>query len=288
MSSLSEFDVRRLLRKYSVKPRKKRGQTFLTDPLVARRIVKQARLDRSDSVLEVGGGLGALTCNLARAAGHVYVIEIDRRLVTALRDIVQPYSNVTIIEGDALRVKLPKTDKVVSNLPYSISSEITFRLLRECEFQVAILMYQKEFAARLTAEPCTSEYSRLTVNVSYEGVFEPLFEVPATAFYPQPSVDSVVLRARRRTDGPRARDNIVFSWMVRGLYSYPNKQIRKALKIWLRQIGADADLCNEVLRRAGTVNETDRLRCLTIEQIVLLSDAVCDLIDMGIMKAPAD
>ena len=153
MSSLSD-DIRRLLKRYNVRPKKKRGQTFLTSHSVVRDIVDLAEISKQDDVLEIGGGFGILTQQLAEKARHVHVIEIDPSLVMALGDALKDFTNVNIIDGDALKVDLPKVTKIVANLPYSISSEITFRVLREMDFEVAFLMYQKEFASRLVASPC--------------------------------------------------------------------------------------------------------------------------------------
>ena len=152
---LSDNEIQSLLRKYGVRPSKKRGQSFLKSRVIARNIVAAADVTRNDTVLEIGGGLGILTEEIAQRAGHVHVIELEAGLARALHDLLGEHENVTIIEGDALAIALPETTKVVSNLPYSISSEITFRLLREHSFNQAVLMYQKEFAQRLRAEPGT-------------------------------------------------------------------------------------------------------------------------------------
>jgi 16S rRNA (adenine1518-N6/adenine1519-N6)-dimethyltransferase len=164
---LSETDVRTLLKKYNIRPSKKRGQSFLTKQSVVRRIVDCAEISPDDEILEIGGGFGILSKALAKTAKHLTIIEIDKRLVQALKDILNAYDNVTIIQDDALKAQLPDVDKVVSNLPYSISSEVTFRILQEMTFERAVLMYQKEFARRFIAEPCTQQYSRLTVDISY-------------------------------------------------------------------------------------------------------------------------
>ena len=155
VSSLSD-DIRRLLNRYNVKPKKKRGQSFLNSHNVARDIVDLAELSENDEVLEIGGGFGILTQRIAEKARQVHVIEIDPRLVKALRETLKDFTNVNIVEGDALTVDLPRVNKIIANLPYSISSEITFRILREIEFDYAILMFQREFASRLVGWPGTT------------------------------------------------------------------------------------------------------------------------------------
>ncbi|MHA1963646.1 MAG: 16S rRNA (adenine(1518)-N(6)/adenine(1519)-N(6))-dimethyltransferase RsmA [Candidatus Thorarchaeota archaeon] len=286
VSSLSD-DIRRLLNKYEIKPKKKHGQSFLTSHSIARDIVSLAELSDQDEVLEIGGGLGVLTRLIAEEAQHVHVIEIDPRVVKALRDALKDFTNVNIIEGDALTVDLPRVNKIIANLPYSISSEITFRILREMEFEDAILMYQKEFASRLVAGSGTTEYSRLTINVQYYAEVEEILEVPANMFYPVPAVDSTVVRMTPRIEGLFARDEAVFHWMIRGIYPYPNKNLRKALRIWFRNLRIDKNLSDKVISRLeGILVGNERLRSINLNQLVRLADVLLVLIEEGTIADP--
>ena len=286
VSSLSD-DIRRLLKRYNVKPKKKRGQSFLSSHSMAKDIVDLAELSGQEEVLEIGGGLGVLTQRIAEKARHVHVIEIDPSLVKALRDVAKDFNNVSIIEGDALTVDLPRVSTIISNLPYSISSEITFRILKEMEFEVAILMYQKEFASRLVANPGTSEYSRLTINVQYYAEVEEILGVPADMFYPVPAVDSTVVRMVPRSKGPFARDESVFHWMIGGIYPYPNKNLRKALRIWFRNLRIDKNLVDEVLKRLdGVLKGDERLRSINLNELVSLADVLLELIEIRTITDP--
>jgi 16S rRNA (adenine1518-N6/adenine1519-N6)-dimethyltransferase len=273
---LSTDEIESLLRKYRIKPSKKLGQSFLKSQSIAREIVSAAVITSDDSVLEVGGGLGILSKEIAQQAGQLYVVEIASGLAQALQD-----------HGDALAIEFPEVNKVVSNLPYSISSEMTFRLLRELDFDQAVLMYQKEFAERLLAEPASQDYSRLTINIRYQADIERLMEVPASMFHPTPAVDSVVVRIRRSMHGPRAVDDNVFFWMVKGIYSYPNKNLRKALRIWFRNLRVDMSLADKVIRRCQkNLDGTERLRTIDLTGLVALSDSVLDSIEEGEIPDP--
>jgi len=284
---LTEERIRSLLRKYNVAPDKNLGQSFLVNPAIARRIVESANLDSDTTVLEIGGGLGMLSEKLAECASRVYIVEIDKKLVEALREILGNYSNVDIIQGDALTIDLPEVDRVVSNLPYSISSPITFRLLEEAKFKYAILMYQSEFAQRMVAEPGSSNYSRLSVDIQYLARIQEIMNVPATDFYPVPAVDSKVVRVEVRKEGPFAKDKYILFWFVHGIYSYPNKVLRKALRIWFKNLGQDRSLVDEVIRRTtGVVEGTERLRGLNQERIVILADILLELIEEAKMQDP--
>ena len=287
VSLLSDSVIESLLKKYNVKPSKKLGQSFLKSKTVANNMVIAANISRKDKVLEIGGGLGILTEAIAREAGQVYVIEITPGLSRALHDLFREHDNVSIIEGDALSLNLPEVTKVVSNLPYSISSEVTFRLLRELRFEQAVLMYQKEFAQRMYAEPGTQNYSRLTINIKYQAEVEHLMEVSANLFYPIPAVDSVVVRLKHRTKGPRAKNDYIFHWMVTGLYSYPNKNLKKALGIWFRNIGADKKLVDSVIASChGSLKNDDRLRTISVDNLILLADSVLGSIEEGTLPDP--
>ncbi|MFW9768069.1 MAG: 16S rRNA (adenine(1518)-N(6)/adenine(1519)-N(6))-dimethyltransferase RsmA [Candidatus Thorarchaeota archaeon] len=276
-----------LLKRYKVRPSKKFGQSFLNSHSIAREIVRLAEVNSQDRVLEIGGGLGMLTRWIAAEAGTLHVVEVEPGLAEALRDVAKGFNNVHIIEGDALKVDFPKVNKIVANLPYSISSEVTFRFLKELEFDFAVLMYQKEFASRLAAEVGSSDYSRLTVNVQYHAHVDPLMDVPADRFYPVPTVESTVVKVTPRREGPFAKDDAVFQWMIEGIYPYPNKNIRKALQIWIRNLGYNKEISQEILKRAAIYLEgTEKLRTLDRETLIHLADVLFEMISDEILPGP--
>jgi len=164
------------------------GQHFLVDGEVARRQVGFADIDDNDTVLEIGPGTGVLTRVLSERAGRVIAVELDERLANS---ISKEFPAVEVIVGDARTVDLPDFDKVVANIPYYISSEITFRLL-DLEFDSGVIMYQREFAERL----CTDYgrgISRLTINAAVRAECTLLEIVPRNAFKPIPKVDSALV-----------------------------------------------------------------------------------------------
>jgi 16S rRNA (adenine1518-N6/adenine1519-N6)-dimethyltransferase len=158
----------------------------------------------------------------------VIAVERDRRFVKALRERLKGYPNVKLLHGDILKVKLPRFNKVVANLPYGISSDVTFKLL-ELDFKVAVLMYQLEFARRLIAPAGSSEYGRLTVNVYYRAEVELLEEVQPSAFLPQPKVRSAVVRLRPREPPFEVVDKQMFFNVVRALFQHRRQKVRNAL-----------------------------------------------------------
>lgn len=283
---LHESEVQSLLRKYSIRPSKDRGQSFLTSLSVTQNIVNAANLVPEDIVLEIGGGLGILSQLLAKEVNHLYVIEIEESLVHVLSDRLSELPNVTLIHDDALTTDLPAVTKIVANLPYSVASEITFRLLNEASFEVAILMYQKEFADRLLANPGSSGYSRLSIDFQYLGTAEHVLDVKAEHFYPRPKVDSSVLAIRKRGEGVFAKNAEVFFWVVHGIYSYPNKQLKKALGIWFNLLKCPSQLDLLVERLESGIDLTTRLRSLHLSDLVYLSDVILELVEEGILPDP--
>jgi 16S rRNA (adenine1518-N6/adenine1519-N6)-dimethyltransferase len=207
------------------------GQHFLINEALAKREVAYAEVSRGDVVLEVGPGKGILTRLLAEQAEKVLAVEIDDCLVTFLTPRLP--KNVELINGDILKiplVSLPRYTKIVSNIPYEISSPLTFMLLDQ-PFKVAVLIYQKEFAERMIAPPRTHAYCRLSVGVYYKATCELLESVPRSSFKPQPQVDSAVIRLKPRSKPPfEVRDEAFFFSLTRVLFNHRRKRIRTILR----------------------------------------------------------
>ncbi len=210
------------------------GQHFLIDDLIVHRIIRYASVRAHDTVLEIGGGTGNLTRELARVCKKLVVIEKDKRLVERLSEIEQ----IEIIKGDALAVPFPPFDKTVSNLPYDISSKITFKLLTH-SFTCGVLMYQKEFAKRMVAVPGTKDYSRLTVCLRYKSRCELLEDVHRTAFRPQPQVTSAIVRISPTPPQFKVCDEAFFHQFVRALFTQRRKTLRNALAATAKLLGVD-------------------------------------------------
>ncbi|MGC9307430.1 MAG: 16S rRNA (adenine(1518)-N(6)/adenine(1519)-N(6))-dimethyltransferase RsmA [Thermoplasmatota archaeon] len=204
----------------------RRGQHFLVDDRVAERQVAYAALSRDDVVLEIGAGNGALTRHLAEVAGRVIAIEIDAELAVGLENM----ENVELVRRDALEVDFSALhfNKVVANLPYQISSPVTFKLL-EHSFDLGVLMYQKEFAERLVAAPGSDAYARLSVMAQYAADWELLETVSPGAFYPRPKIRSAIVRMTPRPPLFSVVDEAVFAEVVRALFSHRRKKIRNGL-----------------------------------------------------------
>jgi len=209
----------------------KLGQNFLTDINTAIREVKHADITKKDVVLEVGPGKGVLTKLLAEKAKKVIAVEIDTKLIDHLKDIVP--NNVELINNDILKIdseKFPEFNKIVSNLPYQISSPFIFKML-EHDFDLAVIILQKEFAQRLVAEPGEKDYSRISVSLFYKAYCELLEIVPKGYFKPTPKVDSAMIKILPRKYKPfELEDEEFFFKLVKNLFNHRRKKIKTILK----------------------------------------------------------
>lgn len=210
-----------------------RDQHFLVDDRVLDRVPTYATEIDADlgHVLEVGAGTGALTDRLLAVAGHVTAVERDPDLAAFLREEFADEidaGRLTVIEGDALEVELPEFTASISNLPYGISSEITFRLL---PYGVAlVLMFQREFAERMAADPGTDEYGRLSVTAGHYADIEVVEPVPKAAFRPPPAVESAIVRTTPREPEYEVPSDDVFMDLVKAIFTQRRKTLRNAIR----------------------------------------------------------
>ena len=207
------------------------SQNFLVDKKVALREVEHADINENDAVLEIGPGKGVLTELLAQRAKKLIAIELDKSLVKDLQSFLP--GNVVLINDDVLNVdfeSLPKFNKIVSNLPFQISSPVTFKLLNY-NFGLALLIYQKEFADRMVAKPNSKNYSRLSVGVYYKARCEIVEVVSKTCFKPQPKVDACIVKLVPRKHPPfLVYDKKKFFDLTRELFNHRRKKIKHTLK----------------------------------------------------------
>ena len=210
-----------------------RDQHFLVDDRVLDRLPSYATEIDADlsHVLEIGAGNGALTDRLLAVAEKVTAVERDPDLAAFLREEFADEiaaGRLTVIEGDALNVDLPEFSASISNLPYGVSSEITFRLLPRGV--PLILMFQQEFAERMAADPGTDEYGRLSVTAGHYADVEVVEPVPKEAFSPPPAVESAVVRALPREPDYEVPDDEVFMDFVKAVFTQRRKTMRNAIR----------------------------------------------------------
>ena len=234
--TLSGADVRRLLNQHGLTPSRSRGQNFVVDPNTVRRIARLAEVGPDDLVVEIGAGLGSLTLALAETGASVTAIEIDSRLVPALRSVVEP-AGVTVVEGDALRLDWDAllgdaTWVLVANLPYNVATPLVADLLDSVPaIRRMLVMVQREVGERLAAGPGDEAYGAVSVKVAYWATAKVVGRVPPTVFHPVPKVESALVRIDRRPEpavGPGVDPTWLFE-LVRTGFGQRRKMLRRSL-----------------------------------------------------------
>lgn len=272
-------------RGYGFRPKKSLGQHFLKDKGIVQEIIALARFDKSDQILEIGAGLGALTLPLAKSVRQVIAIEKDTRLKEMLEKRLshEGINNVNLINSDILRLDLRKIPglsskkiKIIGNLPYNISSPFLEQFIENRNFvSRAILMFQFELARRLIASPGNKEYGAMSVLIQYHAHIAPLLEVPKEAFYPRPKVDSMVLEFDLDRPHPRrAEDEKQFKMVVKGAFSHRRKTILNSLKGTLSSHSSDDILA--ALEKCA-IDSTSRAETIDVDGFLCLTSALKSL-----------
>ncbi len=225
-------ETQKILKKYNIKPRKRMGQNFLIDSDVLDKQIAYADLQGTDIVLEIGAGIGTLTTRLADHAKKIIAVEKDPRLLDILKEQCAKYDNIKIIHDDILQLDIPPFTKVVSNIPYSISSPLTFKLLTY-DFDGAILTYQLDFAERLAATVGSREYSRLSVTAYYRAKVKILEKISRDAFYPTPLVNSALVKITPHPPPFLIEDEDLFFEVIRAIFNRKNRKVKTMLSIFL-------------------------------------------------------
>ena len=227
-------------------PLRRLGQNFLVDRTARDLIVNSSDLQASDVVLEVGPGKGFLTEALLAHAGKVIAIEKDPRLAIILRNKYERNRKLRIIQGDVLKVKIPRFNKVVCTPPYYISSRLVLLLVSK-RFRCAVLTLQKEFAERLAAMPDSPDYGRISVMVQHKSSVELVGTIQRSSFKPVPKVDSAVVVIRRQKPKVPVRSERIFGELVRFMFTQRRKRAKKVLRQYLETSRGHTNLTNQML-----------------------------------------
>jgi len=255
---------------------RKQGQNFLINPHIPERMAALFGEDRA--VLEIGPGFGALTWALCRTAGAVAAVETDPRLLPLLRDNLRDCANLTLTEGDALRLDLDSLfpagglDRAVcSNLPYAITAPLLTRLLEQCGANPVVVMVQREVAERLCAAPGEPEYGAFTLFCRLHAECEMLFSVEPESFMPRPGVWSTVVRFTRHTQPPVPAE---YRRAVTRLYKAAFAQRRKTLQNALAAgTGIARDTLAQALENAG-IDPMRRGETLALEDYLRIAKQI--------------
>ncbi len=254
-------------------PRKSLGQNFLQDPNIINKIVASLNIQNEDIVIEIGPGRGALTELILPQAKQLHLIEFDRDLVAYWEQRAKSQNSLIVHGEDILKFDLTELIdsvvnngggpiKVIGNLPYNISSPVLFHLMQYADsFKSQVVMLQKEVVERMEANPGNKQYGRLSVMLQQRYTIEHLFNVPATAFFPAPKVESAIARLapREKQAAFEIDDHAAFAKLVKQAFSQRRKTLRNTLKGLLDE-NQMASLDIDPSARAETLSVNDFCR----------------------------
>lgn len=267
MNEIPPLNASALLKKYGLRADKKLGQNFLQDPMALEAIAAAAEIQPSDTVLEIGPGLGSLTRHLAVAARRVVAVELDADLIPPLEAVTKPYDNIHIIHGDILKIAPGELVGesgylVVANIPYYITSAIIRHLLEnEPKPRRIVLTVQKEVAERICAG--AGDMSLLALSVQVYGQPRIAKRIPAGAFFPPPRVDSAVLSIDIYPS-PKIQPEWLdtFFKLIKAGFSQKRKTLRNSLSSGLHMPSKEVE---DLLTKAG-IDPMRRAETLSIEE----------------------
>lgn len=267
MKQMPDRSISAILDRYNLRLEKSLGQNFLTDPAILEKILRIAEVGRDDAVLEIGAGLGHLTAVLAQAARSVTAVEIDSRFIPVLEELLEPFSNVRLVQGDILQLDpsdLVETDDylVVANIPYYITSRIIRNLLESGRVPRGIVLtIQYEVAKRICAR--SGKLSLLALSVRMYGNPSLEARIPAGAFYPVPKVDSAVIKIDLH-DQPLLPDQqrSKFFEVVKAGFTHNRKTLRNSLS---KGLGWPTDRTERMLIAAG-IDPNRRAETIKMEE----------------------
>ena len=272
-------EIKALLARHGFRFSKSMGQNFLIEGWVPQEIAAAAQADGTCGVLEIGPGIGPLTVQLARRAGRVAAVELDRSLLPILGETLAPFDNVSVIPGDVMKLDLPAlleeqlpglTPIACANLPYNITTPVLTKLLECGRFASITVMIQREVAQRICAAPGTGDYGAFSVFCQYHTAPELLFAAGPEGFLPAPRLTSDMVRSVARAEPPPpSADEASFFRVVRAACAQRRKTLLNGLSA---AFGAqlDKDALRGVLQRAG-LDESIRGERLSIEAFARLA-----------------
>ena len=239
MDLCNQNDIKALLARHGFRFSKSMGQNFLIESWVPQRIAEASGAGPGAGVVEVGPGIGPLTVELARRAGRVAAVELDRSLLPILAETLAPYPNVEVVPGDVMKLDLAAlcrdklsglTPMVCANLPYNITTPVITAFLEAGCFSAITVMIQREVARRICAAPGSADYGAFSVFCQYHAGTELLFEVPPQCFLPAPKVTSAVVRLVPRAQPPQDLvDEDAFFRVVRAAFAQRRKTLLNSL-----------------------------------------------------------
>jgi 16S rRNA (adenine1518-N6/adenine1519-N6)-dimethyltransferase len=238
MNTMSLIETISLLKKLDIKPSKKLGQNFLVDKNILETILLKSNLKRRETVVEVGGGLGTLTIEMAKIAKKVISYEIDKRLYHYLSQKLSIYENIELINDDILESEVPKHDKVISNIPYTISGPLLEKLFYYPQSSPGTLIIEKSLSKKLKNYKSYQNFSRIAVTFDAFMHCNATYDISRNCFFPPPKINlsliSITSRLKLNPFLLKTQNREFFIKFVSGLTQYKNKTILNAINLFIK------------------------------------------------------
>ena len=236
MKKMNKTETLLLLTKLGIQPKKSLGQNFLIDENVTKNILQKANINHSDTVLEIGPGLGALTAEIVKVAKNLYAYEIDSILFKYLQEQYGLYANLKLFNSDILEVELPQYNKVVANIPYTITGPLFEKVFYINNPPKGTLIIEKKIADRIFKPKNYKNFSR--VSIMFNTFMEPIEQhtISSSAFYPVPKIklSLIQIEPKKKIDSFLLQQDtkIFFSKIIQGIMPYKNKNLVNALTLF--------------------------------------------------------
>lgn len=278
---IPEAELKSVLNRYNISPKKYLGQNFLIDEVIADRMIRACRFVKDDWAMEIGSGLGILTRRLAREVKKVLAVEKDRNVCMALNDVIKGYDNVDVVCDDFLTLDLDRTlleapDKIkaIGNLPYYITTPIIEKLIaNRHDFESIYITVQKEVAERICADPGGKDYGSLSVFVQFYTRARILMQIGRDSFYPVPEVDSTFVElVVLQKPSVNVSDTDKFFAVVKAGFGQRRKTLLNSL-LSSEAVNIDKNALAELLKKIE-IDPNIRAEELSLEQFARIANAI--------------
>ncbi|MFX1259887.1 MAG: 16S rRNA (adenine(1518)-N(6)/adenine(1519)-N(6))-dimethyltransferase RsmA [Promethearchaeota archaeon] len=272
---MNRKEVQLILKQLDFTPKKKFGQNFLIDSKVLDKIISEAKLNANDIVVEIGAGLGALTSELIKNTKKVYSYEIDSTLFRYVKEKFSHLNNIELFNQDILQVNVPYHNKVVSNIPYTLTGPIIEKVFYNEQPPEGVLIIEKSITNRIFLPRTYKDFSR--ISVTFNAFMEPLKKqtISSNCFYPPPKIDLALIKVKPRENIKpfllEKRNIKFFLRFIAGIMPYKNKNLVNALELFCK---------NNSTFNSSKIELLEFLKEFNIENKKLFQFNVDDLIDL--------
>ncbi|MEJ2250119.1 MAG: rRNA adenine N-6-methyltransferase family protein [Candidatus Lokiarchaeota archaeon] len=280
---MNKNDVKNILNQLGISPKKKWGQNFLVDEKTLQTIMEFSDLSLNDTILEVGSGLGALSEQLIKRVKKVYAYEIDPKLYKYLIQKFQDNERIEIFHNDILKVSLPDHNKIVANIPYSITGPILEKLFFKINPPEGILAIEKNLADRIFYEGNYENFSRITINVNTFMIPIEKTNISRFSFFPSPRIDLSLIKLKPRinlNDFLKEESQRQFYLdFITGIMPYKNKNISNAIILFLKNVRNLSYNKSKVKIILEELNfKDDKIFTFSIDQLIVISKSLYNLV----------